>query len=91
MTQQLNELRTLLELAKEIRGSTPFCPFDKFDQTARSNLLVEMQALKFVQSLKLKPMNTMTMLDAYALGALITFLNLEIERLEELYEAQAKP
>ncbi len=90
MSHELKELRNLLELAKEVRGGAPNIVWDAFDRSFPKEKRFA-HSRSVIALLLRRPMLDMTMRDAYTLGATIAFLNLEIERLESMYEAQAKP
>lgn len=90
MSPELKELRNLLDVAKDIRGGAPDRVFDSTDPSFPKEKRV-LHAFNLLDVLRHRPSFTMTMHDAYSLGATIAFLNLEIERLEALYEEQAKP
>lgn len=82
----LKTLRTLLVIAKDIRGGPPDIVWDAFDHAIQNEKRVA-YSRSVINQLLHRPMTDMSMRDAYALGSTIAFLNFEIERLE----SQAKP
>ena len=90
MTEKIRELRSVLDFAKSVRGGPPQIIWGLTDQDVSNEkrLLISKRTL---QKLSESSSFVMTKYDAYALGEVIAFLNMEIERLKSICEANAKP